>query len=47
VIAVIIVCGIVEFWLRPRLDKTDEGDLLLWYGKKKENTLRYKLCRGK
>lgn len=25
----------IEFWFRPRFDKTDEGDILLWYGNKK------------
>lgn len=35
VVVVIIVFGVIEFRFRPRFDKTDEGDLLLWYGSKK------------
>lgn len=31
----IIILGIIEFWLHPRLDRTSEGDWLIWYGNKK------------
>ena len=34
-ILAIVVLGVVEFGWRPRLDKTSEGEWLLWYGNKK------------
>lgn len=30
---ILLIVVIVEATLRPRLDKTREGDILLWYGR--------------
>jgi hypothetical protein len=40
-IALLIVLGVIEFRLRTRLDKTDEGDVLLWYGRKKRKYFKF------
>lgn len=33
----IIIAGIIEILYKPRLDKTSEGNMLLWYGRKTRN----------
>jgi hypothetical protein len=31
---------IVEIVFRPRIDRTRDGDLLLWYGRRKRNYIK-------
>ena len=33
-IIVLLIIGVVEFTLHPRLDKTGDGKVILWYGRK-------------
>ena len=44
VIKVILLAIInAELWLKPRIDKTSENDLILWYGRTKRKY--YKICK--
>lgn len=31
IVSIVVFCGLMEVVFSPRLDKTDEGDTLLWY----------------
>ena len=37
IIIIIALIAVIEIELKPRLDKTKEGDVLLWYGKTKRD----------
>jgi len=35
------IIGLVEFLFRPRIDRTSEGDWLLWYGTKTRKYFKF------
>lgn len=39
-IIILLIIGIVEFSLHPRIDKTVDGKVILWYGRRRR---RYKI----
>lgn len=39
-VGILLAVLVIEFTIRPRFDKTKEGNLLLWYGIEKRKFLK-------